>query len=162
MLVGAKIGLDNSTYNNYQNARKSFHEDTVAPLLTFLADELTAGLTASGDSRRVKFDTSNVPALQEDADKKAERAGKAVSRGAATVNDYRDALGLEPVPDGDVYYIPKGVQIVRAGDLGAVVSEGEVDEPAHDEEDVAEAEADAEADARSNGHRSIEDPAALV
>lgn len=137
MLVGAKVGLDRSTYNNYQNARTTFWEDTVAPLVTLLEDELTAGLTVQGDGRKVIFDTSDVPALQEDADKKAERAGKALSRGAATVNDYRDALDLEPVPDGDVYFIPKGAQVVRAGDLGTVTDaqaqDGETADVADDE-----------------------------
>lgn len=100
----AKVGSDKAqAYNNYVNARRSFWEDTVSPLLAFLSDELTDGLASEDSGRAVAFDTSKVPALQEDADKKAERIGKAYDRGAAKKNEYREAVGLEPVPDGETY-----------------------------------------------------------
>lgn len=108
ILVGAKVGLDRSTYANYGHARRSFWEETVSPLLRFVSDNLTDGLTSRGDGRRVKFDTSGVPALQEDADKKAERIGKAYDRGAAKRNEYREAIGLDPDPEGDDYKMPSG------------------------------------------------------
>lgn len=105
ILVGAKVGLDRSTYANYQHARRSFWEETVIPLLSFVLDGMTEGLTSVGDKRRVAADTSKVPALQEDADKKAERLGKAWERGAAKRNEYREAIGLDPEADGDVYKV---------------------------------------------------------
>lgn len=105
ILIGAKVGLDRSTYANYQHARRSFWEETVIPLLAFVLDGMTEGLTQTGDRRRVAADTSKVPALQEDADKKAERLGKAWERGAAKRNEYREAIGLDSEPDGDVYKV---------------------------------------------------------
>jgi HK97 family phage portal protein len=103
IVAGAKSGLERSTYSNYGQARRSMYEDTVSPLWRYLGDELTAGLTELGDARRGGFDTSKVPALQEDADKKAERIGKAWERGAAKRNEYREAIGLPPDGDGDAY-----------------------------------------------------------
>lgn len=122
-LVGAKVGLDKLTYNNAPFIKKSFWEETMSPLLTFLEDDLTDGLTGARDGRRVKFDKSKVPALQEDAGKVEERYGKALTRGAITVNEYREKIGEEPVPDGDVYYLPGSVSVVHAGDLGAELAE---------------------------------------
>ena len=138
VLVGAKVGLDRSTYANYQHARRSFWEETVSPLLTFLSDELTDGLTANGDGRLVKFDTSKVAALQEDRDKVETRYGNALKNGAITVNEYREKLGLDPVPDGDVYYQPGSVKVIHAGDLGVEEEpEPEVD-PEEDPEEQEE------------------------
>jgi HK97 family phage portal protein len=142
VLVGAKVGLDRSTYNNYANARRSFWEDTVSPLLEFLEDELTDGLTDPEDRRRVAFDTSKVPALQEDAGKVEERYRRALEAGAITVNEYREKIGLDPADDGEVYLRPGKAIVVPVG-------EG------------AEAEEE-EQDVRSNGHRELEDPAVIV
>lgn len=144
ILVGAKVGLDRSTYNNYANARRSFWEDTVSPLLEFLEDELTDGLTEIGDGRRIVFDISKVPALQEDAGKVEERYGKALDRGAITVNEYREKIGLDPVDDGEVFLRPGKAVVVPIG-------EGLEDESEEEEQDV-----------RSNGRCALEDPAALV
>lgn len=103
ILVGAKIAMDKAqAYNNYVNARRSFWEETITPIILFITDGMTHGLTQTGDNRRVAADMKKIPALQEDADKKAERLGKAWDRGAAKRNEYREAIGLDPEPDGDV------------------------------------------------------------
>ena len=49
------------------------------------------------------WDTSDVPALQEDEDKKAERWGKALDSGGVTVFEYRQALGLEADDSHRIY-----------------------------------------------------------
>lgn len=104
IMVGAKIAQEKAqSYNNYVNARRSFWEETVVPVLRFITDGMTHGLTETGDRRRVAANTEKVPALQEDRDKKAERFGKAWDRGAAKRNEYREAIGLDPESDGDVY-----------------------------------------------------------
>ncbi len=41
--VGLKVGLDRSTYSNYQEARKSLINETVEPLLNQLSDAFTRG-----------------------------------------------------------------------------------------------------------------------
>lgn len=117
ILVGAKVGLDRATYANYKEARSAAWEDTVTPLLNFIAEGSTASLIVPGTRRKLRWNTDDVPALQEDADEREQRAGRGVARGTITVNEYREAVGEDPVPDGDVYMIPSNVTIVKAGEL---------------------------------------------
>lgn len=44
ILVGFRSGLERSTYSNYEEARKSFYQETISPLLSRLSDTLTRGL----------------------------------------------------------------------------------------------------------------------
>lgn len=117
ILVGAKIGLDRSTYANYKEARSAFWEDTATPLLVFLADEFTGGLTELSDGRRCRWNTDEVPALQEDADSREERAGRSLGKGTITINEYREAAGLDPVADGDYYMMPTNIKLVAEGEI---------------------------------------------
>lgn len=137
ILVGAKIGLDRATYSNYKEARSAFWEDTISPLLNFLAEVLTDGLTEPGDGRKLRWNTDEVPAFQEDADEREERAGRGLEKGAVTINEYREAAGLERIDDGDVYMMPSGVTLVPAGEIGAE-PEPPPEEPPGDEEEPPE------------------------
>jgi len=64
ILIGAKVGLDRSTYSNYEGARKAVWEDTLVPELALFEAEYKYHLR--GRNTFVQFDTSNVPALQKD------------------------------------------------------------------------------------------------
>lgn len=103
ILIGAKVGLDRATYSNYVQARSQLWEDTVAPLLKFIAEAFTNALVDEGDGKVCRFDTQGVPALQEDRNKKADRFRAALDAGAITVNEFRAALDLAPLADGEVY-----------------------------------------------------------
>lgn len=114
VLTGSEIGLRRSTYSNYGNARTAFWQDTATPLLSIISDWMEDGLTEWGDGRAITFDLSGVPALQEDATKTEERYGRALSRGAITINEYRQKIGLDPTDDGDVYLRPTNAEMVEA------------------------------------------------
>ncbi len=88
-------------YANYANAqlqRKLFWSDTILPKLQRLAGVINERLTplfsdrpALGTARLVvEFDTSGVPALQEEAKEQAEVAAMLVAQGIMTVNEVRD------------------------------------------------------------------------
>jgi len=64
ILIGARIGLERSTYSNYEGARKAVWEDTLLPELKLFEAEYKFHLKAP--DAFVKFDTSGVPALQKD------------------------------------------------------------------------------------------------
>jgi HK97 family phage portal protein len=141
ILVGAKIGLEHGTYSNYREARSACWEDSVTPLLVFLADEFSVGLTDIDDARECRWDTDEVPALQEDADTREERAGRSLARGATTLNEYREAAGLEPVPDGNVYFQPTNIKVVAEGEIGPAEIPApleEFTEPSGDDEEEEE------------------------
>lgn len=44
ILVGLQAGLEKSTYANFEEARKSYRAETIAPILTQLSDAFTRGL----------------------------------------------------------------------------------------------------------------------
>jgi HK97 family phage portal protein len=141
VLVGAKIGLDRSTYSNYETAEKAFWKNTVPALMTLLADEFTAGLTERGEKRACRWDTDEVPALQEDVDRREQRYGRLLRNGSVRINEYREAAGLEPIDDGEFYMMPGNVTLVPAGSIGVDRSEATPDSqeaPDGTEEDPGE------------------------
>jgi len=111
ILVGARAGLERSTYANYETARRSFYAETLRPLWAALADTLTRGLLRhEGEERlEIRFRTEDLPELQEDASRRAERASVLLRAGIITRNEARQMAGMEPTPDGDIYLMPINV-----------------------------------------------------
>jgi len=121
VLVGAKTGLDRSTFSNMQEARASMWEESlfglqrrfVAPVRGQLLPEF-AGV---GRARaRVDWDNSAVPALREAESARWERATNALARGGITINDFRRTVDLDPVDGGDVFLTPAGVTPTHLGE----------------------------------------------
>jgi len=94
-------------YANYANAeaqKKMFWESTVMPLLRYnesVINEMLIPRLFPGKGWFVEYDTSNVKALQDDADKKAARDQIYVNTGVLTVNEVRADMNREPVDWGD-------------------------------------------------------------
>jgi HK97 family phage portal protein len=113
IVAGLGIGLDRSTYSNYAEARISYTQQTLIPLWRMWEGEIQASL---GDPFGVvvRYDLSNVAALQEDQAARVTRTINAWSAGIITRNEARHALML-PVDDaGDVYALPTSVQLLDA------------------------------------------------
>ena len=106
ILVGANVGLQRSTFSNYGEARKSFWQETVAPLHRRLSDRLTKELAEDFNSENIegRFDTSRVSALQEVRDAKWDRAIQAYQAGLIKLNEARLEADLDPTDDGDRFY----------------------------------------------------------
>lgn len=117
ILIGAKAGLDRSTFANYKEARTSFWEETIMPLQRRIGDVITGQLLPQvldaefALPRRVtvRWDRSDVLALKESEQAIWERANNALRAGAITVNDFRRIVGLPQVQGGDVFLRPAGV-----------------------------------------------------
>jgi len=114
ILVGAKVGLDRSTFTNYGEARKQLWEEAIFSLQRRFGDAvkrqlLPEFLGVGRQSVTTAWDNSAVLALQESETSKWERSANALARGAITINDFRRTTGLDPVPGGDVFLIPAGV-----------------------------------------------------
>lgn len=123
ILVGAKVGLDRSTFTNYGEARRQLWEEAIFSLQRRFGDPVTARLLPefSGVGRqrvRLGWDNSAVLALQETETAKWDRATNALARGGLTLNDFRRTVGLDPVDGGDVFYIPAGVVPMPVGQVG--------------------------------------------
>lgn len=102
ILVGAKVGLDASTYSNYESAKRAFWEETMSPTMRHIEDTLNFGL--AGDfGVEIDIDLSEIRALQEDRTASFTRAQTAVAGGWLTVNEARSEVGFDTVSGGDVF-----------------------------------------------------------
>lgn len=105
VLLFQQPGVVQSTFKNYEQARASFWQDTMIPELQSFEIEWQYMLRGPG-GEFVAYDYSAIPALQQARDEHAEVIGQAWERGVALRNEYRAALGLDPVPGGDVFKLP--------------------------------------------------------
>ncbi len=121
IIVGLRSGLETATYSNYEQAIKSFMQGTVVPLWSMLDAGYTRGLLADegeSDGRvEIYHDTTQIRALQEDEDKRADRANGMLAAGAIMRNEHRKLVGLPPLPreQGDVFLMPMSTVEVPAG-----------------------------------------------
>lgn len=101
IIVGAKVGLDRSTFANYKEARQSWWEDTIRPMYQDFLSGVNAQLTRYyEEDLELFFDFSEVPAFQEDETAKYSRADIGVKGGWMTVNEARELVGLDPLKKG--------------------------------------------------------------
>lgn len=100
ILIGAKVGLERSTYSNYEAAREAVWEDTLVPELRWFEVEYQKMLNSEG--KFVQFDYSRVPALQRSLPRKVNAAYTLVQMGTPPNTALR-AVGLRigDIPNGD-------------------------------------------------------------
>lgn len=106
-ILGASVGLENSPWSHIKTARKLTYEDAVIPLWRRMERSINRQLFRPDfeeDLRRsVRFDTSAIPALQEDQVERARVAN--INRTIWTRNERRVYTGKDPddSPAGDEY-----------------------------------------------------------
>lgn len=95
-----------ATLANIETARKIFWADTVVPILDDIKAVFNMALTPAFGERgtlELRYDTSNVEALQEDLTAKIQQLDTMVQRGIPiNVAIQRLKLGIDPIPGGDV------------------------------------------------------------
>lgn len=89
-----------NTYSNYQEARLAFWEDTVIPILDWIAQDWSEWLT--GGELQVKPDVDQVPAIVEKRQVLWDMADKATD---LTINERRELKGFKPIDGGDVLLV---------------------------------------------------------
>lgn len=106
VVVGALVGLENSTYSNYEEARKALAQDTLRPLWRSFASEVEQGMSGErgyAGEVMIRHDLSQVAALQEDQEKLWTRALSAFNGSGITRAEYRQLLGYPARPGDEVY-----------------------------------------------------------
>lgn len=105
ILVGGTFGLSRSTFSNYAEARKQWWEDSLSGKYKKLLDGLQTQLADEyKDQPVLKWDFSNVSALQESRDGTWTRATTAFTNSVITRNEARKEMGLPDVgAEGDVF-----------------------------------------------------------
>ena len=96
-----------STYSNYQEARISFYEDTVLPLLVLLTDEFNDWLSDDFGGLELRPNIDRIPAI---ADKKRELWSMADTSTDLTIDERRELKGYPPLPNGAGQVLAPAVQ----------------------------------------------------
>jgi len=120
LIVYAYTGLLRATYSNLKEAYAGFWDLTIDPLLGDILSWLTMTLLEAFEGRervlseavRLRWDTSEVAALQEDEDAKHARARENLKAGGILLNEFREIVGLDRDPQGDYYLRGIAVQPV--------------------------------------------------
>ena len=106
-------GIGDANRASGENVRKTFWLDTIVPLLGEISSSLNLNLVPDfGDIRtlRVRYDISNVPALQENYTDKVTNAKTLWSMGVPFNQlNKKLELGFDDIDGGDIGYIPSGV-----------------------------------------------------
>ncbi len=122
MVLGLGAGLDRSTFSNYAEAREAAYENNIIPSQRLLGEELRLQLLPDFEDEEelkrtfVKFDNSNVRALQDDQVKVTTRARMGVGGGIMTVAEGRELMGLPTDETHDVYLRPAALLTVPVAD----------------------------------------------
>lgn len=111
LIVYAYVGLLRATYSNLKEAWANFWDAKLSPDLKAWRSWLTWNLLVEfeGEERvhseqvRLRWDLTQVAALQDDVDQVHGRAERAFRAGGITLNEYRAHLGAVPDPTGDYY-----------------------------------------------------------
>ena len=89
---------DDATLSNIAAMEQFLWRNTIIPELRFLEDGLNRGLIGgyetAGENLEIRFDLSDIEAVQESQSEKAERLGSLVESGIMTVEEARAELGL--------------------------------------------------------------------
>ena len=139
-----EVGLQNSPWSQMAQARRMAYDDTIVPAWKKIERVLTRQMLRPVDedeSHYIRFDSSKVPALQDD---KQVAVSIAVMMGrAASLNERRKQMGLEPVSDPKADEIPEltqpSLQDILAGNAGGNDAENDQEDSAPDEEDPEDA-----------------------
>jgi phage portal protein BeeE len=90
-------------------ADRILHVNVIRPRIMWLVEQLQVHLRRDLDPKTVlEIDETNIPHLQDD---QLEKLEKLAGRGAITINEYRTAMGMDPIPDGDKLITPAGTAV---------------------------------------------------
>lgn len=130
------VANDSSSYNNLTTFERIGWEQCLVPAYESIEDTFDAQLLIDFESdpmaRSVfcEFDTLDVRALKEDADKKEARANAGLKIGALLVDEYRAELGLPPLPNGagQILLIPNNARPATPDNLASRAAQ-EISDP---------------------------------
>ncbi len=95
------VGIESNTFKNYEEARASLISDTMVPHTKWFLNALLMGLLPYKQAKDLHFelDTDRIPAIQKSNQVIWKMYGDATF---ITINEKREALGYDPIDDGDV------------------------------------------------------------
>ena len=110
IIVGAFVGVELSSYDNYLTARQAWWQDSLLPKFWNVRNRLWTELRyeyPDTEDLYLELDVSRVFALAEQVDLKWRRAADAFRTGGITVNMYLDQIGFPTIgSQGDIFLRP--------------------------------------------------------
>lgn len=106
IIAGLNVGLEHATYSNIEQASKDYTNRLLIPLWHMVASEFESDLVpefGEAGSLTIDHDLTKVAAMQENADSKYTRAIGGYDKGIMWLNEAREHIGLDAVPDGDTF-----------------------------------------------------------
>jgi HK97 family phage portal protein len=162
-LVGARLGMIHGNRSTTQQARATFWDETLIPLYSEIASDLSRGLLDEPGTQGLdylEFDLSTVKALAEDEDARHKRVREDIQSGVISVQEGRELLGMTPqfAPDA-LLILSRGLEPMLAEQAEAGAPAQEVPgaetvstKPAAEQEPAAGSTTGA---AGGNGHRAL-------
>ena len=142
VVVGFGTGLENvNTRASFGEAKTQAWEDGIIPTQVNVAEQIQAQLLPEFETEvdieqfELRFDVSDIRALQPDLNREAERWRTLVGAVIATQGEAREAQGLEVGSEHDVFLYPLNVVPVPAGELPAAQEQEEPEDDEDEEED---------------------------
>jgi HK97 family phage portal protein len=121
-LPSQMLGIQgDSTYSNYQEARQSFYEDTVLPLLDFVLYDINGWLRESYNGAELRKIVDDIPAL---AAKREKRWSMIQTADWMTFNEKRKATGFNEINNPDANVVWGNANAIPIGTASTPPEEG--------------------------------------
>lgn len=116
---------EHNTYNNADAESETFWSTTMRNHCDRLAQALEKLTGSDEDQTYLEFDFDSIDVLQAAKRRRLDRIRQDLNNGAITMNDYRIALGMDPVeePYFRVYFFPNGAIGGKQEDIKAVMQQ---------------------------------------
>ena len=108
ILISANVGLQRSTFSNYREARFSFHSETLEPLIDKIVRFLNycVGMEMG---ETIAVDLTEMRGFLDDKETINARAAQLFTSGIVTLNEAREMVGQDALPDGEVRRLPANI-----------------------------------------------------
>jgi HK97 family phage portal protein len=122
VVVGALVGLEHSTYANYEEASKALTLQTLVPLWRAFGSEMTQSFEEEPGFEQdvIRFDLDMVRALDENQNELREFALNAFNAAGITRSEFRQMVNLPVRAGDDVYKVAINVMFEPAGNAQPV------------------------------------------
>lgn len=114
VLVGMRVGLEQSSYNNVKEAKRSFYDETIVPDWTMFEDSFSDALLTPQEKTQgiyIRFDKSKISILQDDLEQLSRISE--LNKEVLTINERRQLLGKSALTGYDVIFSQLAVSSVE-------------------------------------------------
>lgn len=110
--------LDHATYSNFEQAERSFWNQTIMPTLRKFRDRFNVSIAAGfGEGIFIDYVLDHIEALQESQDNLHKRIRDDFRSGLLSQNEAREMIGYEKIKNGNFYIFAGSYQLLGGEDV---------------------------------------------